>query len=319
MTVTETRPEAPNSPPPSAPPWGYAPLPVTPPMSPPEVPPPAPPEPPFAKSPRPRRRLVALALAGAMVLGGASGGIAAATLTDGGTTVTTVAPVTTAGATTAGSLAAAAAVAMPSVVSIKVEGGSGSDEGSGVILTSTGLILTNNHVISAAAAGGTITVTFSNGKTATATIVGRDSADDIAVIKAQNVSGLQAATLATSSLAVGQSVLAIGNPLGLSETVTEGIVSALNRDLTVESDSGSQGGFGRQSTTTETLSGTIQTDAAINPGNSGGALVDANGRVVGLVTAAASLSSSSAGSIGVGFAIPIAKALAIAKTLSTGI
>ncbi len=316
MTVTESRPEGLVFPadctPPPAPvvPWeqGNAIPPVTPP---PVAPPPVLPE-----SPRPHRKLMALALAAAMVLGGAGGGIAAASLTDGGaTTVTTVSPTTASTATASGtSLAAAAAAALPSVVSIAVNGLGQSDEGSGVVLTSSGLILTNNHVVSAAANGGTITVTFSNGKSASATIVGRDTSNDIAVLQAQNVSGLTAATLATGALQVGQTVMAIGNPLGLSETVTSGVVSALNRDLTVATGEQS-GGFGA-SAATETLTGTIQTDAAVNPGNSGGALVDANGRVVGVVTAAASLSSSNSGSIGVGFAIPIAKALAIAKTLA---
>jgi putative serine protease PepD len=258
-----------------------------------------------------------------MVLGGAGGGVAATALTDGSSTTTVVSPVTTSSSSATGttSVAAAAAVAMPSVVSLTVQGPQETDEGSGVILSSDGLILTNNHVIAAAASGGTITVTFANGKSATATIVGRDTTNDIAVLQAAGVSGLTAATLATGTLTVGQTVLAIGNPLGLSETVTSGVVSALNRDLTVESDStASSGGFGQQSTTTtETLTGTIQTDAAINPGNSGGALVDASGRVVGITTAAASLSSSDSGSIGVGFAIPIAKALAIAKTLSSNL
>ncbi|MCW2547147.1 MAG: HtrA2 peptidase [Mycobacterium sp.] len=306
--------------------WAYGPptSPMAPPMSPPPVPPPpASPGPSQPRAPRSRKRLTALAIVGAMVLGGAGGGVAATALTDGSSTTTVVSPVTTSSSSATGttSVAAAAAVAMPSVVSLTVQGPQETDEGSGVILSSDGLILTNNHVIAAAASGGTITVTFANGKSATATIVGRDTTNDIAVLQAAGVSGLTAATLATGTLTVGQTVLAIGNPLGLSETVTSGVVSALNRDLTVESDStSSSGGFGQQSTTTtETLTGTIQTDAAINPGNAGGALVDASGRVVGITSAAASLSSSDSGSIGVGVAIPIAKALAIAKTLSSNL
>lgn len=306
-------PYAPASEPPPAPPsWVYGAV----------LPPAPPPLAPSSPSPpgRPRRRLVALTVAGALLIGGAGGGITAGLLTDGSSTATTVAAATTTAAGTSGmtSVAAAAAAALPSVVSLKVTGAYGTDEGSGVVLTSTGLILTNNHVISGAASGGTITVTFFSGQKATATIVGRDATNDIAVLKASAVNGLKVATLATGTLSVGQTVLAIGNPLGLSETVTSGVVSALNRDLTVASDSDSgSGGFGRPAqTATETLKGTVQTDAAINPGNSGGALVDANGRVVGITTAAASLSNSSSGSIGVGFAIPIAKALAIAKTLS---
>ena len=296
--------------------------------SPPASPPPLAPPPLQPPSPgRSQRKLAALAIAAAMLIGGAGGGLTAAALTDSSTSTVTVSGVTTATAGTTGttSVAAAAAIALPSVVSLKVTGSDGTDEGSGVILSSTGLILTNNHVISGAVSGGTITVSFSDGKTATATIVGRDASNDIAVLKAAGVSGLKAATLATGSLTVGQTVLAIGNPLGLSETVTSGVVSALGRDLTVATDSDSTGSDsgsglpGQSSTATETLTGTIQTDASINPGNSGGALVDASGRVVGITTAAASLSSSSSGSIGVGFAIPIAKALAIAKTLSPGL
>ena len=296
----------------------------SPPASPPPLAPPTEslPEPPSPR--RSQRKLAALAIAGAMLIGGAGGGLTAAALTDTSTSSVTVSGVTTgtAGASGTTSVASAAAIALPSVVSLKVTSSDGTDEGSGVILSSTGLILTNNHVVSSAVGGGTITVSFSDGKTATATIVGRDASNDIAVLKATGVSGLKAATLATGTLAVGQTVLAIGNPLGLSETVTSGVVSALGRDLTVATDSESSGsessaGFpGQTSTATETLTGTIQTDASINPGNSGGALVDASGRVVGITTAAASLSSSSSGSIGVGFAIPIAKALAIAKTLS---
>jgi putative serine protease PepD len=309
---------------PELPLWAYGAPTSPPPMSPPPLAPYGLQEP---KTPKGRKRLAALAIVGAMVLGGAGGGIAATSLTDGSSSTTTVVSGVTAsvsGTTGTTSVAAAAAIAMPSVVSLKVEGSQETDEGSGVILSSDGLILTNNHVIAAAASGGTITVSFSNGKTATATIVGRDTANDIAVLQAAGVSGLKAATLATGTLSVGQTVLAIGNPLGLSETVTSGVVSALNRDLTVATDStssdSSAGAFGQQSTTTtETLKGTIQTDAAINPGNSGGALVDASGRIVGITTAAASLSSSDSGSIGVGFAIPIAKALAIAKTLDSSL
>jgi putative serine protease PepD len=314
---------------PELPLWAYGAPSGSPIPPPPTSPPPlAPPQPQDPRAPKGRKRLAVLAIVGAMLVGGAGGGIAATSLTNSSST-TVLSQVTTSGSATTGStsVATAAAIAMPSVVSLKVEGAQETDEGSGVILSSGGLILTNNHVIAAAASGGTITVSFSNGKTATATIVGRDATNDIAVLQAAGVSGLKAATLATGTLSVGQTVLAIGNPLGLSETVTSGVVSALNRDLTVASDSsdsssssGSSNGFGGQSTTTtETLKGTIQTDAAINPGNSGGALVDASGRVVGITTAAASLSSSDSGSIGVGFAIPITKALAVAKTLDSSL
>jgi len=152
-------------------------------------------------------------------------------------------------------------------------------------------------------------VEFSDGRTASATVVGTDATSDLAVIKVSGVSGLTVASLgSSSSLAVGDEMLAFGNPLGLSGTVTSGIVSALNRTISVSGDDGQ----------TETLKGAIQTDAAINPGNSGGALVNAAGQVVGITTASASLSGQDSGSIGVGFAIPIDSAQqAIARILAS--
>ena len=196
---------------------------------------------------------------------------------------------------TTSSLAAAAAAVAPSVVSITVRGAGEEVEGSGVILRSDGVILTNNHVVENAAQSGSITVTFSNGRTASATIVGTDAATDLAVVKAEGVSGLKAATLApASSLAVGDTVLAIGSPLGLEGSVTAGIVSALHRTITASGTTDAS----------ETINDAIQTDAAINPGNSGGPLVDASGQVVGITTANASVDGRSSGSIGVGFAIP---------------
>ena len=169
-------------------------------------------------------------------------------------------------------------------------------EGSGIVLRADGVILTNNHVVAAAGAAAGITVQLSNGQTATATVVGTDPATDLAVIKAQGVSGLTAATLGSSgSLHVGDTVLAVGSPLGLEETVTQGIVSALHRTITVSGDN----------RTSETLDDAIQTDAAINPGSSGGPLINGAGQVVGVTTANASVNGQSSGSIGVGFAIPI--------------
>ena len=228
------------------------------------------------------------------------------------------------------SLAQTAAKVTPSVVSVSFTSNAGSGEGSGVVLTTDGQILTNNHVVAAAANGGTITVHFSNGKSATATILGRDPSTDLAVIKAQNVSGLTPATLgSSSSLHVGDTVLAIGNPLGLEGSVSAGIVSALHRSVDIPAEEEQQSpqqmfpGSGTQSQTTSSgtvLKNAIQTDAAVNPGNSGGALVDAAGRVVGINSAIASLSSGSgqSGSIGVGFAIPIDTAKTIAAQLAKG-
>lgn len=197
-----------------------------------------------------------------------------------------------------------AAAVTPSVVSILVTTPSGSGTGSGsVIKTSATLsyILTNNHVVEDAAAGGTIKVEFSNGDTAPATIVGRDSIYDLAVLKISkgNLPVIQFGD--SSKLTIGDPVVAIGSPLGLASTVTSGIVSALNRPVTAGSES---------------FINAIQTDAAINPGNSGGVLVDALGKMVGVNSAIATLSSGgSSGSIGLGFSIPINEAKRIANEL----
>jgi putative serine protease PepD len=182
------------------------------------------------------------------------------------------------------------------------------------VLTKDGYILTNNHVV-ATAQGSTVQVTFSNGKTATADIVGTNPTNDIAVIKAEGVSGVTAATFADSSqVQVGDSVLAIGSPLGLDGTVTAGIVSGLHRDLGA---SGNGGGGGRARGEQSTITDAIQTDAAINPGNSGGALVDTAGRVIGINTAIAT-DGNSDGNIGVGFAIPSNTAKQLADQIIAG-
>ncbi len=205
-----------------------------------------------------------------------------------------------------GSVAAVAADVLPSVVSIK--GSSG--EGSGVILDAEGHILTNNHVAVLGENGGSLTVVLQDGRSAAATIVGLDPATDLAIIKVDGLDDLKPITLGTSGdLAVGDQVLAIGSPLGLSGTVTEGIVSALHRPVTAG-----------EATATSSLAvfEAIQTDAAINPGNSGGALVDGSGHLVGINSAIASLGSSAggqSGSIGLGFAIPVDQATRIAQEL----
>ena len=204
-----------------------------------------------------------------------------------------------------GSVAAIAARLLPSVVTVNVSSAQSDATGSGVVLRSDGYILTNNHVVADAADGGAVTVTFAYAKgDVPATIVGRDPVADLAVIKVK-ATGLRAATLGKSSnLLVGDPVIAIGAPLGLSSTVTSGIVSALNR--TVSSQENSQ---------LHVIGGAIQTDAAINPGNSGGALVDSRGAVIGINTAIASTSGSGGGSIGVGFAIPIDLARSVAEEI----
>ena len=209
-----------------------------------------------------------------------------------------------------------AAKVLPSVVTITVTASDGSgDEGTGIIISSDGQILTNNHVIATAAtSNATMTVTFDNGKITPATILGRDTSSDLAVIKASGVTGLTKAELGdSSSLSVGQAVVAIGAPLGLSNTVTTGIVSALNRPVSPSSDSSS-------SSSSSSVLDAIQTDAAINPGNSGGPLVDMSGKVIGINSAIAtagsdSLSGGTSGSIGLGFAIPINQAEWVAKEL----
>jgi putative serine protease PepD len=209
-----------------------------------------------------------------------------------------------------GSVQAVADKVLPSVVSITINTGQGTGGGSGIVLSADGQILTNNHVAEA----GELEVTFQDGKTVPARVIGLDPVTDLAVIKAQGVSGLKAATLGSSdSLKVGQNVVAIGAPIGLNGTVTSGIVSALNRPVNTGPSSGQS---------TETVIDAIQTDAAINPGNSGGALLDMSGRVVGINTAIAqvpqSQQSGQSGNIGLGFAIPIDEARPIAKQLAAG-
>jgi putative serine protease PepD len=193
-----------------------------------------------------------------------------------------------------GSVADIAAKVTPSVVSISVVSGISSGTGSGFIIDSNGYILTNNHVVVDAAERGSITVDLSNGDSYKAEIVGRNAAFDLAVIKI-NATGLPVLPLGNSDeLVVGDSVIAIGSPLGLSGTVTTGIISSLNRPVTTGQDGDAS------------YINAIQTDAAINPGNSGGPLVNANGFVIGINSAIATTGASSqVGSIGLGFAIPI--------------
>ena len=203
------------------------------------------------------------------------------------------------------SIAALAARVIPAVVSISVTGSSGSGTGSGFFLDSNGYILTNNHVVEAAATRGTITVELSNGKKYGAKLMGRDNSYDLAVLKI-DVTSAPTLQLGNSDLAqVGDSVIAIGSPLGLSGTVTSGIISSKNRAVTTGNGSGES-----------SFINALQTDAAINPGNSGGPLVDSTGAVIGVNSAIATLGSSSqTGSIGLGFAIPINQAKKTAEQL----
>lgn len=259
-----------------------------------------------------------------------------------------------------GSVEQVAAKVMPSVVKLQIKMGQGAEEGSGIVLSSDGLILTNNHVVAAASGlaadqqlpgqlggqdgqglpgvqgrgpfgdqpsfgGGGLsdraaeaTVTFADGRTVPFTVVGTDPADDIAVVRAEGVSGLTPITMGSSKdLKVGQNVVAIGSPLGLDGTVTTGIISALDRPVST----------GDGSTGQRSVMNAIQTDAAINPGNSGGALVNMNGELVGVNSAIASMGGgggpdspgAQGGSIGLGFAIPADQAKRISDQLvSTG-
>jgi putative serine protease PepD len=203
------------------------------------------------------------------------------------------------------------ALVTPSVVSISVRSSAGNGSGSGSIYRTnptTSYIITNNHVIESAVTSGTIKVEFADGSEIAATIVGRDRVYDIAVLLVRKGNLPVIAIGDSSKVSVGDEVLAIGSPLGLSNTVTQGIVSALNRPVTA----GTADSF--------SYVNAIQTDAAINPGNSGGALVDSRGRIIGVNSAIATLSSGgTSGSIGLGFAIPMNEAKrVIDEIIATG-
>jgi S1-C subfamily serine protease len=190
----------------------------------------------------------------------------------------------------------------PAVVELKVTTAQGQQIGSGVIIDTRGDIVTNNHVISGAQ---TIDAVLSNGSTETAQLVGTDAADDLAVVRIQPFAHMTVAQIGNSSkLVVGQEVLAIGNPLGITETATRGIVSALNRSVT-------------ESTGT-TISQAIQTDAAVNPGNSGGALVNLQGQLIGIPTLTAINTESNTPANGVGFAIPSNRVETVVQQLIQG-
>ncbi|NNC11140.1 PDZ domain-containing protein [Planctomonas sp. JC2975] len=271
--------------------------------------------------------------AGVVGIYAANSGNSKAVTSTGATSVTVNDP------QTATDVTAVASKVSPSVVTINVTGSQEAGTGSGVVLSSDGYVLTNTHVVTLDGETGSasITVTTNDGKIYKAKVVGTDPVLDLAVIQIQNVSGLTPATFADSDkVNVGDQTIAIGAPLGLSGTVTDGIVSALNRSIQIASsaapsqdqqDNGNgsgngdnspfnfwnfdqNGGSSGQSSTQSTISlPVIQTDAAINPGNSGGPLLNAKGQVTGINVAIASAGSSSSstdqtGSIGVGFAIP---------------
>jgi putative serine protease PepD len=335
MTQTTSGWQTPTPPPPAPPTWygETAPLPTTPPLA--TTPPPDDPfggmgvrsgEPPRRRQPGRWVELVAAAVVAAVVAGGTT---AIALRADDDTPTTTSSSSSSPNAPAplsqvngnAPDWAATAAAVEPSVVAITVGSQqSGAEaQGSGIILDTSGHVLTNNHV--ATATDGPITVTTTDQRTYDATVVGTDPTTDLAVLKIKNPpSDLKPASLGDSDkLAVGQPVMAVGNPLGLADTVTTGIVSALDRPVTTQASDGQGADSGGGNAV---ITNAIQTDAAINPGNSGGALVTANGQVIGINSSIASLSSSSqfggsseSGSIGLGFAIPINEAKTISQQL----
>src|SRR5579875_1578947 len=298
---------------------------------------PEPPFPPARRSPRRPWLRVAAVAAGAALAGGSGG----AGVVEAVGSHSTTSPISVSGARSAatfaetsdsdGTIQSVLARVEPAVVTIKAitqtpetywGGGFGfgggqtvtqteEDEGTGMVVTSSGEVVTNNHVVAGATS---ITVSIDgSGNSYTAKVLGTDSADDIALLQIEGApSNLSTVVFGNSSATqVGDQVLAIGNALGLEGgfTVTEGIVSAENRTLTASSDSGSG---------SETLTGMLQTDAAINPGNSGGPLVDAAGQVVGMNTAAAGTSSDGTSAQNIGFAIPSNKIESVIQSLQQG-
>ncbi|MFD3421562.1 S1C family serine protease [Streptomyces decoyicus] len=295
-------------------------------------PPPPPPYAPEPQAPQPRRRarrpvalIAAVALASGLIGGGSAALIAGATTQSAQNGPST--PLVNAGKTGGSGVSGVAKAVSPAIVEIKAQTGSGESTGSGVVITGGGEIVTNNHVVAGA---NTVSVTFSDGSRKTAEVTGTDPGKDLALIKVRGAKGLTAASLGDSDkISVGDQVVAIGSPEGLTGSVTSGIVSALNRDVTVPKEQGQgqgdgqdrgQGGrdgwpfeFGGNEYNGDTGSSktsykAIQTDASLNPGNSGGALINMQGQIVGINSAMyspSSATSSTAGSVGLGFAIPI--------------
>ncbi|GAA3185781.1 hypothetical protein GCM10010531_44990 [Blastococcus jejuensis] len=302
-----TSPQSPPPSPPAQPVWGP---PTQPPVAPP--PPPGPPSGP-RRSGRLRIGLAGL-VAGALIGGGAGAGTVA--LLDepasSGSGTSTAQNVTIQNPQTATTATAAAAKAAPSVVTVYVQSGSSSGSGSGVVLSADGYVLTNNHVVTLdSGSTGDVQVRTSDGTVYDAEVIGTDPSSDLAVIKLDGAQGLTPATFADSDeVQVGDVAVAIGAPLGLSNTVTDGIISATDRAVATGST---------QDDTT--VIDALQTDAAINPGNSGGALVNGAGEVIGINTAIATVASgtpdtqSQSGNIGVGFAIPSNSASRIAQQI----
>jgi putative serine protease PepD len=268
------------------------------------------------------RRGVAMVAAVALVAG-LFGGVAGAWLenrVDSGPAVNSLAqPVSEIGTTQrpAGSVAQVAATVLPSVVLIKVAAAGRAGAGTGFVISSDGLVVTNNHVVQPAEqTGGGLIVSFQDGRSVEGRIVGRDPSSDLAVIRVEGVDNLRPVRLGRSAdLVVGDQVVAIGAPLGLAGTVTTGIVSALNRPVRA---GGGEGGLGAEDQSA--VLNAIQTDAPINPGNSGGPLVNMRGEIIAINSAIATLGGgqlgAAGGSIGLGFAIPIDSARRVADELA---
>ncbi|MFD0344119.1 trypsin-like peptidase domain-containing protein [Streptomyces sp. NPDC127117] len=262
-----------------------------------------------------RGSLLAGAVLLALVAGGIGGGIGAYIERNGGLTQVELPQAgRSSGGRAPDSVAGIAASALPSVVTLHVSGSTESGTGTGFVLDGSGHILTNNHVVAPAGQAGEITVTFSGGETARGEVVGKDSGYDLAVVKVTGVSGLKPLPLGNSdNVRVGDPVVAIGAPFDLSNTVTSGIISAKDRPITA----GGEKGDGSDISYVDAL----QTDAPINPGNSGGPLVDADAHVIGINSAiraadsGASEEGGQAGSIGLGFAIPINQGKRVAEEL----
>ncbi|MPY52956.1 S1C family serine protease [Streptomyces acidicola] len=286
----------------------------------------------------PMALLAAVAIVAAAIGGGTAYGIQELTGTSTAASSSTTSATNVVPASQKGTVAGVAKAVSPSIVEINASSNAGESTGSGVIITTDGEIITNNHVVADASS---VKVTTSTGKSYKARVIGTDSKKDLALIKLVNASGLKAATLGNSgNVQVGEQVVAIGSPEGLTGTVTSGIVSALDRDVTVatgdgQQQQGGQGGpggggdwpfeFGGQQFNGDPGSSTttykaIQTDASLNPGNSGGALIDMNGNIIGINSAmySAAQSSSDAGSVGLGFAIPINTVKSDLSTLRAG-
>lgn len=296
-----------------------------------------PPRPPRRRAKGPLALLAAVAIAAAAVGGGTAYAFQELTGKDGSSssaTNTNVVPTSQ-----KGTVSGVAEAVSPSIVEISAKSSSGEATGSGVIISEDGEIITNNHVISGASS---VKVTTNDGKSYDAEVVGTDSKKDLALIKVQGASDLKPASLGDSDNAkIGDDVVAIGSPEGLTGTVTSGIISALDRDVTVSTDEDQgqqqqqQGGgwpfeydgeqFNGDTGSSKTTYKALQTDASLNPGNSGGALIDMNGNIIGINSAMYSPSSSSqsgaqsgSGSVGLGFAIPINTVKADLDTLRSG-